>query len=177
MSHGRSFRAGLMFALVPLAAAGLGAIAAQQLLPPAGSDPAERVPVLRFRLASLDGRQLGPGDFAGKVVVLDLWATWCEPCRIQARLLETLSREYSVDQVQFLAVNVEEPEAVVRDYVAERPFSYPVLLDPDNRVGGELGVIGLPTLVVIDRQGRVVSKDLGIQPLERLRSLLEEAGA
>ena len=86
--------------------------------------------LVEFRLPQLaGGPDIGPPDFRGKVVVIDFWATWCGPCRLQAKFLDELFHELPADQVQFLAVDVGEDEATVRAYVEKTPFPYPVLLD------------------------------------------------
>jgi thiol-disulfide isomerase/thioredoxin len=130
-----------------------------------------------FRLPTLDGRQLGPADFKGKVVVADFWATWCGPCYLQADILHRLQAQYPKADVQFLAIDVGEDEKTVRAFVAKRPFPYPVLLDEEEKVSGDLGVVGFPTLLIIDKKGEVSYLRAGIVPDKRLRELLAQAGA
>jgi thiol-disulfide isomerase/thioredoxin len=134
-------------------------------------------PAPDFRLASLDGATLGPGDFAGQVVVLDFWATWCVPCRMQAAILEPLAAEYGGRGVRFLAVDLGESEETVRRYVADHPFPYPVLLDVDDGLSYELGIYGLPTLMVIDLDGEVSFVTSGVVDGDAVRQALERAGA
>jgi thiol-disulfide isomerase/thioredoxin len=134
-------------------------------------------PAPEFRLASLDGGRVGPGDFDDKVVVVDFWATWCIPCHAQARVLERVHAAVAGDGVQFLAVDVGEDEATVRRFVERNPFPYPVLIDPEDRLSADLGIIALPTLMVIDREGQLVYFNHGVVEEESLRRLLAEAGA
>jgi thiol-disulfide isomerase/thioredoxin len=130
-----------------------------------------------FRLASLDGGHLGPPDLAGQVVLIDFWATWCVPCHAQADILKELYPAVKGDGVEFLAVDVREDREDVEEFVASRPFPYPVLLDPESEVADSLGVYSLPTLMVIDRQGRVAHFDEGIHDEAELRRILAAAGA
>ena len=143
---------------------------------PAGSRPADAAKAA-FRAATLDGRKLGPMDFPGKVVVVDFWATWCGPCHIQARILEPLHRELHGRGVQFLAANIGEDLGTVRAFVKDRPFPYPVLVDPDDQLMGELGIIALPTLLVVDKSGKVAYFQAGLVDADRLRKVIREAGA
>lgn len=131
----------------------------------------------RFQLPTLEGESLGPPDFPDQAVVVDFWATWCAPCHVQAEILDQLHAEYQGRQVKFLAVNTGEREEVVRDWVASKPFPYPVLLDPDERLSERLGILGLPTVMVVSRQGEILHMAPGIVPAHRLRQLLEQAGA
>ena len=134
-------------------------------------------PAPRFQLASLDGRRLGPSDFAGKVVLLDFWATWCAPCHIQSAVLRDLYPRFRGPRVEFLAVAVGEDLDTVRSFVAEQPFDYPVLLDPQSEVADPLGVLALPTIMVLDRQGRLVFREAGLVAAETLEQVLRDAGA
>jgi thiol-disulfide isomerase/thioredoxin len=129
-----------------------------------------------FRASTLDGKKLGPMDFPGQVVVVDFWATWCGPCHIQAKILEPLHRELKGRGVQFLAANVGEDLQTVRDFVKERPFPYPVLLDPEDRLMGDLGIIALPTLMVIDKKGQVAYFRPGLVDADHLRKVIRQAG-
>ena len=130
-----------------------------------------------FRLETLDGETLGPPDFPGQVVVVDFWATWCTPCRAQASILEDLHAEWGDRGVQFLAVDVAEERQVVEEFVAENPFPYPVLLDPSDEISMDLGLVALPTLMVVNTDGEVTYLESGLVDRNRLESLLREAGA
>ena len=130
-----------------------------------------------FRLPAIDGRRLGPSDFKGKVVVIDFWATWCGPCFLQADILHRVHEQYPKGDVQFLAIDVGEDEKTVRAFLAKRPIPYPVLLDKEEKVSGDLGVVGFPTLLIIDRKGEVSYLRAGIVPERRLRDLMAKAGA
>ncbi len=134
-------------------------------------------PAPDFRLASLDGDEISPADYPGEVVVVELWATWCGPCRLQAEFLEQLHREVEGKGIRFLAVSTGEEEATVREYVERRPFPYPVLLDPEDTLGQRYEIYGLPTVMIIDRQGAVSFLETGVSDVERLRRALTAAGA
>jgi thiol-disulfide isomerase/thioredoxin len=161
--------------LLPLAACGAGDGASAL----AGGDgqAANGAPQTRFRLTSLDGAEIGPPDFAGDVVLVDFWATWCVPCHAQAEVLKQLYADVGGDGVEFLAVDVGETESQVRGFVDRRPFPYPVLLDEQSELADSLGVTGLPTLMVIDRQGEVTYFNAGVLSQNEVCRALHDAGA
>ena len=131
----------------------------------------------QFQLASLEGARLGPADYEGHVVLLDFWATWCVPCHAQAEVLQEVWPEVADRKVQFLAVDVGERRKTVEEFVGKNPFPYPVLLDPQSEVADRLGVMSLPTLIVLDREGKVAFTGSGVHGAEELRRILARAGA
>ena len=129
-----------------------------------------------FQLATVDGRKIGPKNFPGQVVVVDFWATWCMPCRIQAQILEPLYRDYKGRGVQFLAANVGEQPEDVKKFLKATPFPYPVLLDPEQANAEKLGIVGLPTLMVVDKKGEVSYFQSGLADADTLREIIKRAG-
>lgn len=144
--------------------------ATSQAAPPAGTAAAPA-----FRLASLDGRQLGPNDFPGQVVLLDFWATWCVPCHLQAEVLAEVYAKRQGQPVQFLAVSVGEDEATVREYLSQHAPAYPVLFDPASKAADSYEVVALPTVILIDRQGRVVLRESGLVDAATLERAIAKA--
>jgi cytochrome c biogenesis protein CcmG, thiol:disulfide interchange protein DsbE len=128
-----------------------------------------------FRLKTLEGKSLGPKDFPGQVVVIDFWATWCVPCHVQARILEPVHRDLKGKGVQFLAANVGEEPETVRKFVKNKPFPYPVLLDPEDKVSSSLGVLALPTLIVVDKKGKISYVHSGLADADTVRKAIKAA--
>lgn len=133
-------------------------------------------PAPDFRLPSLDGGLLGPPDFPNQVVLVEFWATWCGPCRLQAKFLEELHREFE-GKAQFLAVDSGESESTVRKYVEKTPFPYPVLLDQQDSLTARFQIMGLPTVMIINREGEITFMETGVTQVETLRHALRAAGA
>ncbi|MDE3135705.1 MAG: TlpA family protein disulfide reductase [Acidobacteriota bacterium] len=121
-------------------------------------------PVPTFNLKSFSGQTLNPAEWRGKVVILNFWATWCGPCRYEIPELMALQKEFP-DSLQVVGLSVDEaPPAEVKQFADRMGITYPVAIADDqlqNRFGG---VLALPTSFVIDRQGRVVQKHVGLMP-------------
>jgi peroxiredoxin len=121
-------------------------------LPSAGSRiaPPFELPLAQGGSASLD-------DYAGEVVLVNFWATWCQPCRAELPALEALQAELAGEGLRILAVSVDaaSAEAVAR-FAAERGLRLPVLHDPSEAVARRYGAFAYPTSVVVDRAGRIV---------------------
>lgn len=129
-----------------------------------------------FDLAGLDGSRYSLSDFSGQVVLIEFWATWCGPCRLQAEILARLYKEVGGGgEVEFLAVSLGEAEDIVREFARKDPFPYPVLLDPDETLGYALEVYALPTVMIVDRSGGISFMRPGISDGETLRRALSAA--
>jgi thiol-disulfide isomerase/thioredoxin len=125
---------------------------------PTGPKP---VPELTF--FDGDGNEVTLADFRGEVVVLNLWATWCAPCRREMPSLDRLQAKYEGDGLEVIALSLDRGDvAKVREFFDELAIAnLAIYHDPQGRAGRELGAPGLPTTVVIDRAGQEVGRLLG----------------
>src|SRR6267378_1813677 len=116
-----------------------------------------------FKLDSIDGKPLSLATARGKVVLLNFWATWCGPCRAEIPDLIALQQKYK-DQLQIIGLTVDDDDAsMVKQVVAEEHINYPVAMSsPEVRIQYG-GVSALPTLFVLDAQGRIVQKHEGLR--------------
>lgn len=115
-----------------------------------------------FTLPDLQGRSHRLSDFRGKVVFLNLWATWCPPCREEMPSMEALYRRLKDRGFVVLAVAEDEGgAAVVGPFVTEMQLTFPVLLDPGATLSPRFGATGYPETFIIDRTGRVVNHTIG----------------
>lgn len=94
----------------------------------------------------------------GKVAVVDLWATWCSACREVSKNAELLARVHPQDKLVVVGLSVGEERDVVARFLAGKAPPHPIYLDPEVRVADAFGAKELPTIVVFDRQGRVVAQ-------------------
>ena len=111
----------------------------------------------RITAKSLSGDYVELSDFQGEVVLVNLWATWCGPCRVELPALEQLHRHNHDRGFSVLGVSVdgERGEKEVRKMVASLRLSYPILLDPAGRSSTAYQATGYPTSVLVGRDGRV----------------------
>ncbi len=119
------------------------------------------VPVPSFTASDLDGRSISPGEWRGKVVLVNFWATWCAPCRAEIPELVALQEKYR-GQLQIIGVSEDEGSAEgVKRFVADYKINYPIVLSSPELRKNFPGVFGLPTTFVLDRETRIVQKHLG----------------
>lgn len=119
-------------------------------------------PAPDFSLRDLDGHVHRLSDLRGKVVFLNLWATWCPPCRMEMPSMERLHQRLHGKDFVMLAVSEDEAGATaVQPFVQEMGLTFPVLLDTEGTVPARYGVTGYPETFLIDREGRVVHHTIG----------------
>lgn len=140
-----------------------------------------------FNLQTVAGEAIAKGDFQGKILVVDVWGTWCPPCRQELPHFIALQEKYGSQGVQIVGLNSENDETVelqttrVQKAVEEFKINYPCALIDDAFLEAIPDFEGFPTTLFIDRQGRVRLKMVGAQSLSRLETaiklLLEESAA
>jgi peroxiredoxin len=142
----------LVATLAPGGAVAEDPVAALSLIRP---KPAKDAP--DFRVQTLDGHILRLADFKGKVVFLNFWATWCEPCREEMPSMERLHRAYKDRGVVVLAISLDSQGAsVVKPFVKKFALTFQVGLDPKMAVRETYGVWAVPSTFLIDRNGKRV---------------------
>ncbi len=110
-----------------------------------------------FALKSLDGPEVSLRDFKGRYVLVNFWATWCVPCKLEMPSLEELHKHFPNEKLAVLPISNDMfGEKVVRPYVESNEFSFTILFDPTLKVSNRYGVVTLPTTFLIDPNGRII---------------------
>jgi peroxiredoxin len=117
-----------------------------------------------FQLSTLRGDYVKLSDYRGKVVFLNIWATWCPPCREEMPSMEALYRRLKGRQFEMLAVSIDRKgQEVVGPFAAKYGLTFPVLLDPDGKTYQLYGLTGVPETFIVNRDGMILQKIVGPQ--------------
>lgn len=138
--------------------------------------PVVGAPAPDFTLADPDGVRYTLSELRGQVVVLNFWATWCTPCRIEMPMLQARYDRDRENGLIVLGVNFDEPAADVRLFGRELGISFPLLLDPGAGVQRLYRVRGYPSTFVVDREGKLVVEHIGLMSASQLDDYLGQTG-
>ncbi|MGM0445352.1 MAG: TlpA family protein disulfide reductase [Bacillota bacterium] len=125
-----------------------------------------------FTLENLSGKEISLSDFRGQKVFLNFWASWCPPCKEEMPDIQKLYKEN--DDIKVLTVNVQESKDTAFDYMITNNYSFTTLLDTDGSIGSRYLVRGIPTTVIIDEDGIILSRQSGALSYETMEDLVSE---
>jgi peroxiredoxin len=137
-------------------------------------------PAPAFTLASRAGQDVSLAQYRGQVVMINFWASWCGPCRQEMPLLESIYKKYNRMGFTLLGVNVEPDSNAANEWLKATPVSFPILYDKDSKVSKLYDVAGMPSTVIIDRNGVLRVLHRGYKPgdeneyLDSIRALIRE---
>jgi thiol-disulfide isomerase/thioredoxin len=133
-----------------------------------------------FTIKDLGGKKIPFKDFQGKVVFLNLWATWCGPCRSEMPTIQKLYEGIDKDKVLFVMLSLDKESQVERvsNYVKSREYSFPVYM-PSGYLGEQLQVPSIPTTFIISKEGIIALKEVGMKNYNtaKFKKYLEELAA
>ena len=127
---------------------------------------------------TIDGKQLDVADYKGKVVVLNIWGSWCAPCRAEAPNFQKVYDDLGADGVQFVGINTRDTNIrAARAFEEDFDVPYPSLYDPTGKLllrfdKGTLNPQAIPSTLVIDREGRIAARSLAALSEEKLRKMI-----
>ncbi|MFD3654798.1 TlpA family protein disulfide reductase [Streptomyces sp. 24-1644] len=139
----------------------------------------ERVAAPKLDGTTLDGKSLDVADYKGKVVVLNVWGSWCGPCRAEATHFAKVSKETADQGVQFIGINTRDAQkAAAVNFEKDYGVTYPSFFDPTGKLilrfpKGTLNPVAIPSTVVIDRDGKLAARTLQALNAEDLRKMID----
>ena len=129
-------------------------------------------PAPDFTLEDLKGAEVSLGQLRGKVVALVFWASWCPHCKTEIPELNRLDKELKGNGLEVLAVSFKESPETLKPFAEKNGINYRVLLDGKGAVSSTYGIVGLPSLVIVDRDGTVKFSGTGLP--EKAKRIIEE---
>ncbi|MBN2470965.1 MAG: redoxin domain-containing protein [Anaerolineae bacterium] len=162
--------AGLLSSLSPLAASAAGAAA----LPDVGLGEGFLAPA--FETVKVEGETIALREIQGSVTVLNFWATWCGPCRVEMSDMQAVYEARAADGLEILAINRGESAETVADFQAEFGLTFPLLMDTDESITAQdYQVMSMPTTYVLDENGVIVARHFGAVTAGQLNAFVDEA--
>ena len=119
-------------------------------------------PAPEMTLKDIDGREVSLSDYEGQVVLLNFWATWCGPCKIEMPWFVEFQRQYKDQGFTVLAVSLDEEFDGVKPFAEQYKLNFPVLLGSDEVADKFGGIVALPTTLMIDKAGQIVNRHTGL---------------
>jgi thiol-disulfide isomerase/thioredoxin len=175
--RGKGFRIAAVVLLV-VAYLGIKMAARPQDSPIALPAPEDRQPFrVPFELLDVQGHLVRLADLRGRPVLINIWATWCLPCREEMPSMNALYKDYGAKGLAMAAIATDaEGKAVVAPFMQSYGLTFPVLLDPQNMVGTQLQVPGIPISYLLDKRGRVIDLVIGARDWysHKIRHLIEQ---
>lgn len=128
-----------------------------------------------FSLTDGDGKTVQLSDYKGQVVLLNFWATWCGPCKIEMPWFVEFQRKYKDQGFSVVAVSMdEEGWDIVKPYLAENPVNFPVVVGDEETAEKFGGVMALPTTLIIDKEGTIHGRHTGLVDKEVYENEIKE---
>lgn len=117
-----------------------------------------------FRITTVQGEDLSLKQFAGKILVLDFWATWCPPCRESVPELRALTRKYDPSKLVLISISADEDDPTWRKFISDQKMTWPQYRDADKRLTTAFTIRAYPTYLVIDGDGVITNRIVGADP-------------
>lgn len=141
-------------------------------------DPDTRTQAPEVSGVDLDGNPLSTADFPGEIIVLNVWASWCAPCRAEAPALEEVATQYLDQGVQLIGLNTRDSQASAQGFIKNYGVSFPSIVDTDGRLqllfNDTLPPQAIPSTIVIDSNGMVAARALGAVDASTLSGIVDQ---
>src|SRR5262249_30516641 len=127
-----------------------------------------------FSLTTLQGQSMSLKDLGGRIVVIDFWATWCPPCRESVPELKEVVRKNPSDKLVLISVSADDYEQAWRNFIARKNMDWPQYRDSNKKIRESFHVNAFPTYLVIDGDGMVRQRIVGLNPQQSVVTRLKE---
>jgi cytochrome c biogenesis protein CcmG, thiol:disulfide interchange protein DsbE len=131
-------------------------------------------PAPDFTLNTLDGTKVALSDLKGRVLLINVWATWCPPCRVEMPAIQAAYEQYHDQGFTVAAVNLQEEPSAVATFMREQQLTFPTLLDPDGNVSRAYQAVSLPSSFFVDRRGVIRAVYHGPMPRSIIAGTVEQ---
>ena len=132
-------------------------------------------PVPDFEFVSLSGETVHLDELKGKPILVNFWATWCAPCKLEMPAIQAYADKYA-DKLVVLPINADDNPAAIQKFIDELGLTMPVYVDKGGRVENLFHILGLPTTYFIDQEGNLKIQHVGVMTEAQLHSYLVELG-
>ncbi len=170
----KRFTAALALSVALLLTAGCGSETAPSGSAEAAGEPTQVEQAPAMTLKDIDGRDVSLSDYEGQVVLLNFWATWCGPCKIEMPWFVDFQRQYKDQGFTVLAVSLDEEFEGVKPFAEEYKLNFPVLLGSDEVADKFGGIVALPTTLIIDKKGQIVTRHTGLVGKDEYEAEIKE---
>jgi peroxiredoxin len=143
---------------------------------------AESLPAPDFVAVTPEGKKISLDSLKGKLVLLNFWATWCPPCRLEMPSMEKIYKEFKGEGLEVVAMNFMEGPEPIDLFIKEHDFTFTILMDRDGKIAESYGVRALPMSFLIGRRGNVLARSIGFKDWHKkntrqfISSLLKDEG-
>jgi peroxiredoxin len=131
-------------------------------------------PAPDFTLSSVGGTKVALSDLKGQVLLINVWATWCPPCRVEMPTIQAAYEQYHDQGFTVVAVNLQEDPSAVATFMREQQLTFPALLDSDGQVSRIYQAVSLPSSFFVDRRGMIRAVYHGLMPRSIIAGTVEQ---
>ncbi len=143
---------------------------------PLSRPAAKTAPAPDFSLTSTDGRTVVLSELRGKVVIVDFWASWCAPCLLQIPIFNELHNRYADKGLEIVGISMDDPDPnFLPNFKKERNMKYTVVQGTQETVKAFPGIVGFPTTFVVNRQGVIIERHMGLATLPEIEKTVKTA--
>ncbi len=139
---------------------------------PSREPPSTKAP--QFRLKDIEGRTINLASLKGKVAIIDFWATWCPPCRLEVPILNNLQTKYRHQGLEIIAISLDESLDDIQRFLEQSPLNYTVVQGNETVMSQFGHITALPTTFFLDRRGNIRSQHVGFMSQAALEKKIEQ---